>query len=330
LKKLPIGKLPLDILETLVLSRTGSERGDVVLRPGVGEDAGAVKFGGRVYVLSIDPITGSREMVGWLSVHASANDVAVSGGMPSWFSPAILIPPKSSVRDVDKIMGQIDSAAKALNVAVVTGHTEVAPYISSPVVVGHMMGPLVGGRLIRTSGARPGDWIIMSKTAAIEGTAILATDFAGLLRKRGVSNNIIGAARRYYQMISVVKEALTLTRSGSVTAMHDPTEGGILGGLYELAEASGTGFRVMASEIAVTSVTVKICRALGLNPYSLISSGTLLATTPGLNPKLLKQVNARPIGRIVTKREGRFFIARDGVHRIEEPVQDQLWELMAE
>ncbi|MEM4417800.1 MAG: AIR synthase family protein, partial [Nitrososphaerota archaeon] len=304
MRKLPIGKLPPDILKNLVLSRTGSRRGDVVLRPAVGEDAGAVKSGGKVYILSIDPITGSREMVGWLSVHASANDVAVSGGRPSWFSPTILIPPKSSIRDVDRIMRQVDRAAKSLDVAVVTGHTEVAPYITAPVVVGHMMGPLVGGRLIRSSGARPGDWIIMSKAAAIEGTAILATDFAELLRRRGVSRRVIRDARAYYRKISVVREALALARRGVVNAMHDPTEGGILGGLYELAEASGTGFRVMASEIPITPATKEICRALGLDPYSLISSGALLATTPRLERGILTRVDARPIGRVVKRREG--------------------------
>jgi len=325
---LPVGKLPQDILKETVLSRLGVRRNDVILMPSFGEDAGAIRAGGRVYILSIDPITGSREMVGWLAVHASANDVAVTGGRPTWFSPTVLMPRGSTGKDVAGVARQIDRAAKSLGVAVVTGHTEIAPYTSSPVVVGHMMGPLIGGRLITSSDAKVGDWIIMTKTAALEGTAILASDFKEMLRERGVGESDIMMARRYFQKISVVTEALYLTRNGLVNAMHDVTEGGVLGGLYELAEASGTGFRVMADEIPVTPVTARICRALDIDPLRLVGSGALLASTPRLDPRVLRRVGARPIGKIVHRREGRLVIGRDGVTELDEPVQDHLWSLM--
>jgi len=327
-EKLPVGKLPQDTLKKIVLRHLGAHRDDILLKPRVGEDAGAVRAGGRVYILSIDPITGSREMVGWLAVHASANDVAVCGGRPAWFSPTVLLPSGSTEEDVADVVRQIDRAAKSLGVGVVTGHSEIAPYTSSPIVIGHMMGPLLGGRLITSSNAKVGDWIVMTKSAAMEGTAILASDFEDILRRKGVGESDIATARRYFRKISVVAEALYLTRNGRVNAMHDATEGGVLGGLYELAEASGTGFRVMADEIPVTPVTARICRALEIDPLRLVSSGALLASVPRLDVRLLRRVRAKPIGKIVHRRHGRLVIGRDGVRELDEPVQDHLWKII--
>ncbi|MEM1945360.1 MAG: AIR synthase family protein [Nitrososphaerota archaeon] len=325
---LPTGKLPEDILRKMVLTHVGGRRRDVVLWPEFGEDAGAVHLSSGIYILSIDPITGSREMVGWLAVHASANDVAVCGGRPTWFSPTILMPPKSTASDVGKIARQVERAANSIGVAIVTGHSEIAPYTLSPVVVGHMMGPLVARRLVTSSEAKVGDWILMSKWAGLEGTAIIATDFENTLKKKGVSSSDIRAARGYYRWISVVREALHLSATSTVNAMHDATEGGVLGGLYELAKASGMGFKVMADEIPVTQVTQRICRAMGLDPLRLVSSGVLLATTPTLNPRMLRRMGIKPIGRIVRRREGRLLIGRNSITQIDEPIRDELWKVL--
>ena len=210
--KLRLGKLNERMLNLLVLRYTGGRRKDVVLGPRFGEDAGAVKVGRDTIVVAMDPITGSKEMVGWLSVHVNANDVAVCGARPEWFSVCILFPPRSTPKDFREVSRQIDKAAKKLGVAVVTGHSEIAPHISAPIVVGTMKGRLVSNRIITSSGAEPGDFILMSKFAGLEGLAILATDFKDRLLEKGVDKKVLDNARRYYSKISVVDEALALAR----------------------------------------------------------------------------------------------------------------------
>ncbi len=327
--RLPVGKLSKQALTSSVLPYLGSRRADVVLRPRYGEDAGAVKTRKGVVVIATDPITGSKNLIGWLSVHINANDVAVCGARPTWFAPCILLPKNSTAKDFRRIAGQIDRAAKKLGIAVVTGHSEIAPYIEAPLVVGSMAGQLVAQRIVTTSGARPGDWIVMTKWAGLEGSAILATDYASLLRKRGVSNKAITEARRYYNAISVVKEALSLAHAGAASSMHDPTEGGVLGGLYEMADASGCGFKVHSKRIPITKTTHEICRALKIDPLRLISSGVLLATIPRRNSKLLGKLKLTVIGKVVKRNEGMNIIENGKTTRIKEPVTDELWKIVS-
>lgn len=277
--------------------------------------------------MSMDPVTGSRAMVGWLAVHVNANDVAVCGAAPSWFSSCILLPRGSGREDLGRVARQIGAAARSLGVAVITGHSEIAPQIKAPIIIGHMAGRLIAKKPITTSGARPGDWLLMGNTAALEGSAILATDFAETLEKRGVSRSLIREARGYYRRISVVRGALSLSREGSVSSMHDPTEGGVLGGLYEMAEASGCGFRVYEDEIPVSRATLALCRAMSIDPLRLISSGALIASTRHLS-KRVRRLGLRVIGRVTPRREGRLLITRRGVRRIDEPVEDELWRIV--
>ncbi|MCS6769026.1 MAG: AIR synthase family protein [Candidatus Caldarchaeum sp.] len=328
-EQLPVGKLPENVLKNHVLRYRGYPRGDVVLWPGFGEDAGAVRASKNVYVLSTDPITGSKNFIGWLSVHASANDVAVSGASPEWFSSTIILPKGSRPRDLSQITRQIHSACRQLRVAIVTGHSEVAPYVSEPTVVGHMIGRLVAGKLVTSHGARPGDHIIMVKSAGLEGTAIIASDYPNVLKKKGLAMNIISRARRMIRRTSVVEEALAFASAG-VSAMHDPTEGGLIGGLYELAQASKVGFYVDKSKVLIDPVVAKTCDALKLDPLRLISSGTLLATSPRLSRKTLEKTEARVIGKIVERKRGMLLFSNGREERIKGPVQDELWRFISE
>ncbi len=326
-KSLKLGKIPEEALRQYILKFLGKKRQDVLLPPKYGEDAGIVKLSSNKVVMACDPVTGSRELLGWLSIHINANDIAVCGGEPKWFSACILLPRNATLSDLKMITRQMHEAAKSLGVAIVTGHTEVAPFITSPIVIGHMSGTLISKKIITTSGAMPGDYIIMSKTAGLEGTAILASDFEERLRKRGVPVPTINIAKKYFRHISVVKEALYLARHSGVTSMHDPTEGGIIGGLYELAKASNCGFKVWKEMIPVSKVTAEICRALKIDPLRLISSGVLLATIRNLDMKILRKVGARIIGRI-TKKTDKLLIDKSGETKIDSPVIDELWHLI--
>ncbi len=325
---LRLGKIPEDVLKRYVLKFVGKKRRDVLLPPRYGEDAGVIAISSDKVVVAVDPITGTRELIGWLSVHINANDVAVCGAEPRWFSSCILLPKDATINDLKIITKQIHNAAKTLGIAVITGHTEVAPYVASPIVVGQMIGVPVTKKIITTSEARPGDYIVMTKTAGIEGTAILANDFEERLRKSGVSNSVINDAKRYYRFISVVKEALWLAKHAAVSAMHDPTEGGIIGGLYELSKASRCGFKVWGELIPVSKTTHEICRALNVDPLKLISSGALLATVKKAEITVLNKIKAKIIGKMTDKRNERWLIDKTRRISIDGAITDELWRII--
>lgn len=328
-----LGKIPIEILKRTVFRWTGFRRRDVILGPGVGEDAAVLSTKGidRI-VVACDPVTGSESRVGWLAVHVNANDVAVCGAIPIWFSSCILLP-----RDLDqtfkRIVKQIHVAAKELKVSVVTGHSEIVGTIDRPVVIGTMIGRLKHDRYYSTASARVGDKILMTKTAAIEGTAILATDLADILKQK-VDVSILRRAARFYKRISVVRDALTVASSNLASAMHDPTEGGILGGLYEMAEASGTGFIVWEDRIPIAEETKIICKALDCDPLKLISSGSLIACVKGNYGKLIRSlknvgIEANVIGEIVKRRYGRKILRSDGTEEsIKASIVDELWRIL--
>ncbi|HDD66449.1 MAG TPA: hypothetical protein ENG52_02370 [Nitrososphaeria archaeon] len=325
------GKVGRRALEEIVLRRLGYRRRDVLIPPRFGEDAALLAVKRRRIVAAMDPITGSSSRAGWLSVHVNANDVAVMGAEPKWFSATILLP-EGGFELLEGIMEEIHAACRGLKVALITGHTEFAPGISKPIIVGHMLGELISPKPISSSGARPGDLLVMSKTAGIEGTAILAADFEGELRNR-IPKEVLERAGRFYERLSVVREALALAKGGFPTAMHDPTEGGLLGGAYELAEASGCSFMIYEDRVPVAEETRRICEALGCDPLKLISSGVLLAAIPGSRiGRCLKAARGlRVIGELRERRRGNVVVRSDGSEeRIRGEVLDELWRLLAE
>ncbi|MEM4007232.1 MAG: AIR synthase family protein [Nitrososphaerota archaeon] len=327
---LRFGKVGRDVLEEIVYKRLGRKRRDVVLGPAFGEDAGIVKIGSKHIVIACDPITGAVEKIGWLSVYINANDVAVCGGEPRWFSPIILLPERYNETHLEKIMDDMHKACLKLKVSIVTGHTEVTPGISHPIVAGQMAGPLVSMRPIKSGGGRVGDLIVMSKTAGIEGTAILATDFRDKIKDK-IPLEVLDKAARYYEMVSVVEEAMSLAKRNIPTAMHDPTEGGVLGGVYEIAEASRTSFIVYEEKIPVAKETEIICNTLKCDPLKLISSGVLLATVPRENIKRLTKLEFKIIGELRKKKYSNILIRKDGSEEVVgEMVQDELWRLLTE
>jgi hydrogenase maturation factor len=218
---------------------------------------------------------------------------------------------------VDTIMRQIDSAAKSIDVAVVGGHSEVTPGLRRPIVIGYMVGVVARKRYVTSHAARPGDRIIMTKTVGIEGTAVLASDFAPRLRPR-IGAKLLREAKGLRAMISVVDDALIAVRAGGVRAMHDPTEGGLLQGVWELAEASKVGFVVHESRIAIRPETRQVCSALRVNPLRLMSSGCLLIVadrwkSDGILRRLrMHGIPASVIGTINARGNGRKLMRPDG------------------
>ncbi len=331
---LPPGKVPIKVLRNYVYKNLGVNRSDVIVGPGIGEDAAVLKAGSEILVVSSDPISGAVEQVGWLAVHVCSNDVATHGVQPRWFVSCILLPEGSREDIVTSICGQIDSAAQEIGVAVVGGHTETTPGLDHPLVVGTMVGVAENGKYVTTGGARVNDEIIMTKGAGIEGTAILASD------RRDVVEKFCGTetgekARMYLREISVLKEALAAFSTGRVTAMHDPTEGGIAGGLHEMADASGKGFIVFKERMTVRSETKEICRLFKVDPLQLIGSGSMLITCDeGSSQLILDRLREEGIpgwliGKVTPNPKQRQVIHKDGRRELlPRPVSDHLWEAL--
>ena len=329
--RLPYGKIPQEIVEKVVLKYLGFKRKEVVLGPAVGEDGAVIEIGDKAIISSIDPITGAVERIGWLAVNICANDIATFGVNPLFFSSCILLPEKSDKQVLETICRQIDEAARKIKVAIIGGHSEVTPHLQNPIVIGHCMGITGKNSYVTSSGAKAGDHLILTKEAGIEGTAILATDRYERLKK-SVDIKVLVSAQKFFEKISVVKEAVLAFRHGGVNAMHDPTEGGIIGGIHEIADASNLGVTVFERDIPVTKETEAICRFFGIDPLQLLSSGALLiAAEPnksqGIIEKLKKNgIQARIIGKFVEDREKRKIVRKNGkVEELTRPELDHLW-----
>jgi hydrogenase maturation factor len=281
---LPLGKLSPELLQTLLAQYTFSLPDDrVLVRPGVGEDAAVIDVGERWLVAKTDPITFATDEIGWYAVQVNANDIAAAGGVPRWFLSTLLLPHRGDSRKlVEDIMGQIAAACRSLGVVPCGGHTEVTYNLDRPVVVGVMLGDIVPGRLVRSSGVQVGDAILMTKGVAVEGTAIMAREKERELADR-FSADFLAGCKAFLRDpgISVVPEARIAMDTAPVHAMHDPTEGGVATGLWELATASGVGLEVDLEAIPVFEETGQLCKVFGLDPMGVIASGALLIAVSG-------------------------------------------------
>ncbi len=329
--KLPAGKVPPEILKDVILNYLGAKRSEVVVGPSYGLDGAVVEIGSKSLVTSMDPITGALERIGWLAVDINANDVATFGVQPKFFASCLLLPGTATEDTVEIICKQIDWAAKKLGVAVIGGHSETTPRLPFPIVVGYCIGATDGRNYVTAQGAKAGNKLLLTKSVGIEGTAILATDRRAQL-SREISKSTLEKARDYFGQISIVKEALVAFKTGHVTAMHDPTEGGVAGGVHELAGASNVGFRIYEEEIQITEETFKICEFFQIDPLQLIASGSLLIAAERDHAdeivELLgkNEVAASVIGEILSDSKKQLLIRKGGrAEKLVRPASDHLW-----
>jgi hydrogenase expression/formation protein HypE len=329
--KLPPGKIPVDILKEVVFKNLGAERKEVVVGPSAGIDGAVLDLGDKLLVVSMDPITGAVERIGWLAVNVNANDVATFGVEPAFLFSCMLLPENAERKLVETISTQMNAAAKDLGIAIVGGHCESTPSLANPIVVGCTMGLTEKNRYVTAGGAKPGDKLILTKSAGVEGTAILATDREQALKKT-MSNTMLQAAKNFYSQISVVKDALTACKTGGVHAMHDPTEGGVAGGIHEMADASNMGVKVIEEAIAVQPETAQICSHFHIDPLQLIGSGALLISAEAKSANEIvrnlkhEQIQASVIGEFTENADNRVLMQKDGVTKdLPRPLSDHLW-----
>jgi hydrogenase expression/formation protein HypE len=322
---LPVGKLPPELLTRFLAPMSDlNAQSRVIVGPGLGLDCAVLDFGDHYLVAKTDPITFATDEIGWYAVQINANDIACFGAQPEFFLATVLLPEVEHNADLaERILEQINSACRNLGAALVGGHTEITYGLNRPIVVGTMLGEVARDKLVTPAGAQIGDAVLLTKGYPIEAVSIIAREVKGAKEK--FDEAFLRRCRDFLHTpgISVVKDAHVALRAGRVTAMHDPTEGGIATGLWELAEASGHGIEVNREALPLLPEGEILCRTFELDALGCLASGALLLTTPASDAPQIQaalkaaQIPAFIIGKVI---EG------DGVN-LPRPMRDEIAKL---
>lgn len=272
-----IGKLPNDVLERIVISNIKNKREEVLVGAAIGLDTAIINYGEDVCVISTDPITGATKDLGGLAIHISCNDVSTSGAEPIGVLLTILAPPSTREEDIENIMKEASKAAEEINIEIMGGHTEITDAVNRIVISTTVVGKQKKARLPNINEVKEGDKILITKYAGIEGTSILAKELEEKL-KGLLGEEKLKEAKNMSSMLSVVKEGIICGNIG-VKYMHDITEGGVFGAVWEASKAIGKGVKIVEAAIPVKDFTREIADILEIDVYRLISSGSMIVIT---------------------------------------------------
>lgn len=319
------GKLNWTDLKDVINSSSKVTRSDVRIRSGIGEDCSVVSFGEYECVMSTDPITGASNDIGKLAVYINSNDIASCGATPIGILVTILAPTTATLDDIKNVMKQINQEAATLNMEVLGGHTEVTTAVNKMVLSCTVIGKCKAGLAVSTAGAKVGDDIIVSKQLCLEGTSIIVKDYYDIV-KDFLTKEEINEALSYSKYLSVASEGRIAAQFG-VNSMHDITEGGVLGALWEVSEASKAGFEVYMDKMPLSAVTKKLCKSFDINPLKFISSGSMLITTKNGEALLcllnVSGIKAEIIGKITKK--GYYLSEGEIKKKVDPPERDELF-----
>lgn len=326
-----IGKLPNDVLEDIIISNIKNKRKEVLVRAAVGEDNAIIDFGEEVCVMSTDPITGATKDIGKLAIHISCNDVAASGAEPIGVLLTILAPPSTTEEDLERIMKDAGQASKEINIEIMGGHTEITDAVNRIIVNTTVVGKQLKSKLPSYKEIEIGDKVLITKYAAIEGTSIIAKELEDILIDK-IGKDKLQIAKDMDSMLSVVKEGRACGELG-VNYMHDITEGGIFGAIWEATKATGKGIKINENLIPVKDITKEIMDILEIDPYRLISSGSMLIIAKEEKLKSIYEelakldVKISIIGEIIN--DG-VILEKDGQEfEIEPPASDELYKALS-
>lgn len=317
------GKLPIKKLKELI-SFNGFRSNSVIVGPKEGVDFAVVATGDEFLIVSSDPVTGTSSRAGWYAVNIGCNDVATSGNRPQFIEVVTLVPEGLGERELRKIFQEVDSACKELEVSVLGGHTEITRAVKRPII--ETTAFCFAKKYVSSEMARAGDKIVMTKSAGLEGTSILANHEKA---KEKLSSKLIKKAESFSKEISIVREAVTAASTGLVNAMHDCTEGGLIAALYEMAYSSGLGFYVDSRNVKIREETLEICELFKIDPLKLLSSGSLLISTNKpevIIDELRKFTECSIIGEFTSNKKK--VIKYNVEKEIKEVPRDELWKIL--
>lgn len=329
---LKVGKLDNDLLERIVFQKITFKRPEVLTRPGIGEDCAVVDFGTYECVMSTDPITAAVGDIGRLSIHISCNDIASNGVEPLGIMLTVMLPEGTEPEDVEEIMKQAASASEELGVEIIGGHTEITSAVTKPIIVSTAIGRGEKWASKQRETMKPGDYILITKEAGLEGTAIIARDYEDEL-KNILTQSELDFAKSLMNQVSVVKEGIIAGKIGT-SGMHDVTEGGILGAVWEMCRRGNVGAECWVDAIPVEDVTRKICDQYDVDYLRLISSGSMIIMTgPQKLDSMLEAlaaagIRATCIGVIKEAEEGiKMEVAGEKIE-IAPPAGDELYKVV--
>jgi len=337
-----IGKIDSALFSEFLLHRLGKADPAVIVPPRTGIDAGVIDIGnGKVLIIAEDPIFAvpkqPLEMFGWYTVHIGASDVAVMGVKPQYMTYSLLLPPETTDHDFRTIVDSIHTTAVDLGIAIVGGHTGYYPGFTSPTIGGITVFAIADrNAYVTPAGAKPGNEVILTKGPAIETAGILSVLREADLRRKYPEEQINNAKALCRQM-SVVTDALTAIAQGGVTAMHDATEGGVIGGLFEIADASGVGMSIDESRFIYPEEVRMVCETFGIDPVAAIAEGSLLITAdPAYSGKIMAAlagagIRSSVIGTVTGDTSVRVMKRVDGTTvPLAIPAQDPFWPVFFE
>jgi len=324
-----IGKISNEFLKNQIISKLTIKRKDVLLGPGIGRDCSILDFGDELCIISSDPITGASSQMGYIGVHICCNDIVTTGADVVGVTLTVLAPAHAEAADIEQVVADAECAARELGIDILGGHTEVTDAVSRMVLCLTAIGRVNKEKAVSFANARAGDDIVITKKAGMEGTAILAHDREELLL-RHFPEDVVQRAQGFIKHISVVKEGRLASAFG-VHGMHDATEGGVLGAIWEISEAMGRGVEVDIRRIPIAAETAAICRFFQIDPLRLISSGCMVIVTPK-GEKLVELLNsngieAAVVGRVIDG-TAKWLLTEEGRIPLDPPGVDQLYEAL--
>lgn len=337
-----IGKVGREIFSSVIQQRLGKKKDTVIVPPASGIDAGVIDIGhGQVLLVAEDPIFAipgqPLELFGWYTVHIGASDIAVMGVRPQYMTYSLLMPPDFPEKDLIIVTESIHRAAQELDIAIVGGHTGYYPGFAAPTIGGITVFAITKRQdFVTPAGACPGDSVLLTKGPAIESAGILS-----VLREEDLLSKypqeLVKKAQGLISQMSVVRDALTAMEAGGVTAMHDATEGGVMGGLSEIAEASSVGMEIDETLFLNPEEVRMVCEYFALDPIAAIAEGSLIITAKpdsadGIIGALRDAgIPASVIGKVTDDPENRWITRMDGKReRLAMPDQDPFWPVFFE
>lgn len=325
-----IGKLPEQVLIRSVLKQIKHRRDEVLIGPGVGLDCAALELGeGEVLVMSTDPITGTVKDLGKHCIHITANDLAASGAEPLGVMLTVLLTEETEESEIKKMMAEAEEVCKELNMEILGGHTEITDVVKQPLITVTGVGKIRKERLLNQVHAKPNLDVVITKWIGLEATSILAKEREEELLET-FSPAFVNTAKVFDQYLSVVPEGRIASDMGA-SAMHDITEGGVFGALWELASAGNVGLEIDLKAIPIRQETVEVCEHFDANPYQIMSSGSMLIAIQD-GSALVRALDAEGIAASVVGRttEGRDKILRNGqeIRYLDRPQPDELYKAL--